>query len=98
MTSRLPDPKIFFSMHKPYRNHKLKDCTIRVHYTIDAIKKCEICGSGKILCIDHEHGKDVARGKLCKSCNYTLGGVEKAMRLGILAKMISYLRLRTFCK
>lgn len=41
-----------------------------------ANNKCEICGSKKILCVDHCHNTGKVRGILCRECNLTLSYVE----------------------
>lgn len=35
--------------------------------------KCEICGAGDNLCIDHSHQTGKFRGRLCSTCNASLG-------------------------
>lgn len=39
-------------------------------------KCCEMCGSTKTLCIDHDHKTNKFRGILCQSCNRFLGWYE----------------------
>jgi hypothetical protein len=34
---------------------------------------CEICGSGKRLCLDHDHITGAFRGWLCATCNSAIG-------------------------
>lgn len=38
-----------------------------------AIDQCEICGSRENLCIDHSHKTGKLRGRLCSTCNASLG-------------------------
>ncbi len=47
---------------------------------------CEICGSEKELCYDHDHETMAFRGVLCRACNRSIGqlgdnaeGLEKAL-------------------
>ena len=40
-------------------------------------KRCEICGSTKKLCVDHNHKTLRFRGMLCQSCNRFLGWFER---------------------
>lgn len=44
-------------------------------YGISAPTKtsCEVCGSTKKLCIDHDHATGKVRGTLCDACNKVLG-------------------------
>ena len=48
---------------------------------------CEICGSTKELCYDHDHNTMKFRGVLCRSCNKAIGalgdtvfGVNRALQ------------------
>lgn len=47
---------------------------------------CEVCGSTKELCYDHDHETMAFRGVLCRACNRSIGqlgdnaeGLEKAL-------------------
>lgn len=47
---------------------------------------CEICDKKPATCIDHDHESGVVRGRLCTSCNISLGrlgdsiaGIEKVL-------------------
>lgn len=51
---------------------------------------CEICGSNKILCIDHDHKTGEIRGTLCKKHNVCLGLLED--NIVYFEKYISYLK------
>lgn len=50
---------------------------------------CEICGSTKNLCWDHDHETEKHRGTLCRTCNFGLGLFKDKKPL--LAKAIEYL-------
>lgn len=39
-------------------------------------KECEICGSTKRICYDHNHQSGIFRGWLCNACNVALGCVS----------------------
>lgn len=51
---------------------------------------CEICGSEKELCYDHDHTTMEFRGVLCRGCNRSLGQLGDSLE-GIL-KVVDYLR------
>lgn len=53
---------------------------------------CEICGSTKDLCYDHNHDTGDFRGVLCNHCNRSLGGFMDSEEL--LLKAIDYLKER----
>lgn len=64
--------------------------------TVDAFippQKCEICGRGRRMCLDHCHKTNAFRGWLCDDCNIVLGRVEE--KIEILEAMIEYLRKRS---
>lgn len=49
-------------------------------------KNCQVCGSTKELCYDHDHDTMEFRGVLCRACNRSIGqlgdnieGLEKAL-------------------
>ena len=50
---------------------------------------CEICGSTKRLCIDHDHVTGKVRGRLCNRCNKR---IERVVTNSWLAKAVQYLR------
>jgi hypothetical protein len=54
---------------------------------------CEICGSEKELCYDHDHMTMEFRGVLCRGCNRSLGQLGDSLE-GIL-KVVDYLRKET---
>lgn len=37
---------------------------------------CEVCGSSKRICYDHDHATGLHRGWLCDACNRALGYVK----------------------
>lgn len=55
----------------------VKDKRIKKEYNVslDYIegKPCEICGSYKKICLDHDHALKIPRGPLCHKCNSGLG-------------------------
>jgi hypothetical protein len=51
---------------------------------------CELCGSSKKICFDHDHKTNKFRGWLCGRCNMVLGSVEDNIEL--LEAMINYLK------
>jgi len=54
---------------------------------------CEICGSNKKICFDHDHETGKFRGWICGRCNTALGLVDDNTE--VLEKMIKYI-LKTF--
>lgn len=62
----------------PYQ-HKNREYQLRHHYGLkpeDVPEHCEVCGSGKKICVDHCHRTGRVRGFLCDACNITLGKVK----------------------
>lgn len=51
---------------------------------------CEICGSTKELCYDHDHTTMEFRGVLCRGCNRSLGQLGDSLK-GIM-KVVDYLK------
>lgn len=51
---------------------------------------CEICGSEKELCYDHDHETMEFRGVLCRGCNRSLG--QLGDNLKSIMKVVNYLR------
>ena len=51
---------------------------------------CEICGSKKELCYDHDHVTMEFRGVLCRGCNRSLGQLGDSLE-GIM-KVVNYLK------
>ena len=51
---------------------------------------CEICGSKKELCYDHDHETMEFRGVLCRGCNRALGQLGDSLK-GIM-RAVNYLR------
>lgn len=39
-------------------------------------ERCEVCGSDKRICFDHDHATGVHRGWLCDRCNRILGAAR----------------------
>lgn len=54
---------------------------------------CEICGSVKGLCYDHDHTTMEFRGVLCRKCNRSIGQLGDS--LDGLLKAVNYLRKET---
>ncbi len=52
--------------------------------------KCEICGGGHKICMDHCHKTHKFRGWLCDDCNLALGRAKDDPR--IVAAMLAYLK------
>lgn len=64
--------------HTPYR-HKSREYHLRHHYGLkpeDVPKACQVCGSDKKICVDHDHETGKIRGFLCDACNVALGKAE----------------------
>ena len=53
-------------------------------------EQCEICGSMGTICFDHDHITGLARGWLCKRCNFALGLVKDNTET--LEEMVRYLK------
>lgn len=53
-------------------------------------KNCQMCGSDKRLCWDHDHKTGLYRGTLCSRCNSLLGFANDDVML--LEKGINYLK------
>ena len=51
---------------------------------------CEICGSKKELCYDHDHITMEFRGVLCRGCNRSLG--QLGDNLESIMKVVAYLK------
>lgn len=58
-------------------------------YELEKSKGCVICGSYKVLCIDHDHSTMKYRGILCSSCNKGLGFFKD--NIVVMADAIAYL-------
>ena len=52
-------------------------------------KACEVCGSTKNLCIDHNHIIGKVRGVLCSRCNSALGLLRDSKE--VILKLASYI-------
>lgn len=52
-------------------------------------KACEVCGSTKNLCIDHNHITGKVRGVLCSRCNSALGLLGDSKE--VILKLASYI-------
>ena len=46
-------------------------------YYLDAANGCQVCGSFKKLCIDHDHNTGLYRGVLCWKCNIAIGHLRE---------------------
>lgn len=80
--------------HKPYSSKKAHQLAKRYNTTPELYEEamassnvCEICGSTKELCYDHDHTTMKFRGVLCRSCNKAIGalgdtvfGVNRALQ------------------
>ena len=75
------------------------DHQTRKRYSIDAstykqrMKSsscCQICGSEKELCYDHDHSTMHFRGVLCRACNRSIGQLGDSVEG--LEKALNYLR------
>jgi|SRR6185369_5756812 len=53
-------------------------------------EKCEICGQGGKMCLDHCHEENVFRGWICDDCNVAMGKVKD--NVGTLEAMIEYIK------
>src|SRR6266436_1757912 len=56
---------------------------------LESITSCQICGSPKDLCIDHDHSDGMVRGVICRLCNIALGAIKD--NISILSSMINYI-------
>lgn len=54
---------------------------------------CEICGSKKELCYDHNHNTMEFRGVLCRKCNRALGQLGDSLES--IMKAVDYLKKET---
>lgn len=54
---------------------------------------CEICGTSKNICYDHNHNTNLFRGWLCNEHNLMLGFAKDDIK--VLEKAIAYLAERT---
>ena len=54
---------------------------------------CEICGSEKELCYDHDHDTMKFRGVLCRACNRSLGQLGDDVKS--IERVLNYLRRTT---
>jgi len=55
-----------------------------------AICECNITGTDKVLCVDHDHKTGQIRGLLCGSCNRALGMFKDS--INNLSNAIKYLK------
>jgi hypothetical protein len=51
--------------------------------------KCEICGRGGKICLDHDHKTNAFRGWICDDCNIALARVREDVN--VLNAMIKYI-------
>lgn len=51
-------------------------------------KNCQVCGSTKKICVDHDHKTNRVRGFLCDNCNKALGFVNDDTN--VLMELIRY--------
>ncbi len=58
--------------------------------TYMAPDKCEICGAGGKICMDHDHRTHQFRGWLCNDCNLAIGRAKDDPK--IIEAMIAYLK------
>ena len=74
------------------------DHQVKKRYGIDAetykqrmgsTSSCEICGSKKELCYDHDHKTMKFRGVLCRGCNRSLGQLGDSLES--ILKVVKYL-------
>lgn len=57
--------------------------------SLESINACQVCGSDKKLCIDHDHESGRVRGVLCDNCNKALGHAKDDIET--LKGLVSYL-------
>lgn len=53
-------------------------------------EKCEICGQGGKMCLDHCHEKNIFRGWICDDCNIAMGRAKE--NIATLKAMIKYIQ------
>jgi hypothetical protein len=61
----------------------------QLEHIFEQKKNCEICGSTKLLGIDHNHVTNMVRGVLCRKCNAGLGSAKD--RIEVLSAAEIYL-------
>jgi hypothetical protein len=81
------------------RSERFNYFTKEVWNKFKEVNECQICGSegfsmngkpeSEKLCLDHKHGTDFVRGKLCHNCNRALGLFQDNPEL--LRKAANYL-------
>ena len=57
---------------------------------MSSVDSCQICGSKKELCYDHDHATMEFRGVLCRGCNRSLG--QLGDNLAGIMKVVNYLK------
>ncbi len=64
------------------------------HHTKPKPQKCEICGGGGKICLDHDHRTNEFRGWICFHCNVVIGFAKDSTNA--LEKIIEYLKRHEF--
>jgi hypothetical protein len=81
-------------LYKPKVRRNPDDCKFAYGLTVGEANEiyargCELCGSDKRLCIDHNHETGKVRGCLCSGCNTLVGFIERKWHLlGAVAEWI----------
>ena len=80
---------------KSWRDKTFSDARYKYNITmVEAAeiysRGCEVCGSMKDLCIDHDHSTGEVRGCLCSKCNTALGMMRDSPEL--LERLAEYVR------
>lgn len=81
---------------KIYRDkhpEKIKAYRLKSRYGLENIvkpDKCDVCGFGGTICIDHNHTTKKVRGFLCRGCNLAIGNAKDSPT--ILLGLSQYLR------
>lgn len=66
---RTPEQRLVYRIRYLMKKHG----STEAEYYLHAAHGCEICGSYKKLCIDHDHDTGLFRGVLCWKCNIAIG-------------------------
>jgi hypothetical protein len=66
-------------------SNRISKYQISIDEFISLPNHCQICGSIKRLCIDHDHKTNMVRGILCSTCNTGIGMFKDNLNLVFIA-------------